>query len=292
MDSAALPDRRQEPSAWHEVHGAYRLCGGTSPIRSCEPHFHDTYIIAYVRAGGASLTINGAPLRIERGAALFANPFDVIGCVSDAEFAYDVCYPDRNFMKEAAVRARLGHDSPRFRAPIVRDAGVSAELETLFKAFNASAPVLPDVPIESRFLDFLARNPALFATTGADTGVIGQVGAARALIETLVEAPVPISDISAFLKTNRSHLSRRFREATGLPPSSYFRQLRLERAFERVRDGEPLADIALLYGFFDQAHFSREFKRVYGTPPGQLAREISRCRHCGTAALDARADHH
>ncbi|MEP6785138.1 MAG: AraC family transcriptional regulator [Sphingomonadales bacterium] len=290
METLAPPDSGQEPSAWHEVDGTYRLCGGTSPIRSCEPHFHDTYIIAYIRAGGASLTINGAPLRIERGAALFANPFDVIGCASDSDFEYDVCYPDRSFMKEAAARACLDHDNPRFRFPIVRDAAVTAQLESLFRAFNAPGLSPSDVPIESLFLDFLARNGALFTTAGADDDIVGRVGAARALIETLVETPIPIADISAFLKTNRSHLSRRFREATGLPPSSYFRQLRLARAFERVRDGEPLADIALLYGFFDQAHFSREFKRVYGTPPGQLAREISRCRHCERAPANVRND--
>jgi AraC-like DNA-binding protein len=55
-----------------------------------------------------------------------------------------------------------------------------------------------------------------------------------------------------------------------LPPHQWLTQLRLERALPRVIKGQPLSEIALSLGFYDQAHFSRLFRRTYGLPPARL----------------------
>jgi AraC-like DNA-binding protein len=37
-----------------------------------------------------------------------------------------------------------------------------------------------------------------------------------------------------------------------------------------VLAGQPLSEVALSLGFYDQAHFSRLFRRTYGLPPARL----------------------
>ena len=52
--------------------------------------------------------------------------------------------------------------------------------------------------------------------------------------------------------------------------------LRLGRALDTARKGLPLAEVAVVAGFADQAHFSREVRDLAGTTPTRLLDESSR----------------
>lgn len=62
----------------------------------------------------------------------------------------------------------------------------------------------------------------------------------------------------------------------GLPPPDYWRLLgRARRAAGLLSSGEPLAEIAGICGFSDQAHMNRELVRWFGHTPAQLRRQSS-----------------
>lgn len=64
------------------------------------------------------------------------------------------------------------------------------------------------------------------------------------------------------------HLSRKFREVTGMQFRDYLRQRRLAFALKDVRDTDrSLIDIALDYGFSSNEAFTRAFKETYGVSP-------------------------
>ena len=73
-------------------------------------------------------------------------------------------------------------------------------------------------------------------------------------------------------------LERLYQEQVGLSPKKIAQLRRVRHARTALKQGtHPLADIAALCGFYDQAHFSREFKAVIGLTPGAyLARQQSR----------------
>lgn len=61
-----------------------------------------------------------------------------------------------------------------------------------------------------------------------------------------------------------------------LPPPDYWRLLgRARRAAGLLSSGEPLAEIASICGFSDQAHMNRELVRWFGHTPAQLRRQSS-----------------
>lgn len=68
-------------------------------------------------------------------------------------------------------------------------------------------------------------------------------------------------------------LERRTHEFTGLAPRELLRIYRFIRARKLYRKSIPLADLALLAGFADQAHMSREFRRIVGKTPSQYFRK-------------------
>lgn len=82
-----------------------------------------------------------------------------------------------------------------------------------------------------------------------------------------------VVDLAQLLSCSPHHLSRVFREQTGLTFSEYRRALRLAQAVERILDGErSLAQVAIDSGFADHAHLTRTLRRLYQLTPSQLRR--------------------
>ncbi|MFE4259989.1 helix-turn-helix domain-containing protein [Streptomyces sp. NPDC056883] len=81
---------------------------------------------------------------------------------------------------------------------------------------------------------------------------------------------IRIGRLAAQLLWSRRHLERRFREQIGHPPGAIARVLRLTHAFRLQLRGVPLAKVAVLAGFHDQAHFSHTVREATGLTPGRL----------------------
>ena len=70
-------------------------------------------------------------------------------------------------------------------------------------------------------------------------------------------------------------LQRWFADHVGLSPRRYLRLLRFQQAFERIGEGDKLADHAAAHGYADQAHMAREFRAKAGRPASR-ARDTAR----------------
>ena len=69
------------------------------------------------------------------------------------------------------------------------------------------------------------------------------------------------------------HLSRKFRECSGMLFRDYLRYRRLAFALREVRDTQDgFLDIAVRYGFSSQEAFTRAFREAYGLTPGEYRR--------------------
>jgi AraC-like DNA-binding protein len=67
------------------------------------------------------------------------------------------------------------------------------------------------------------------------------------------------------------HLSRVFRDVTGLTIPQYRNRLRVHDAMDRLADGaDDLASIAAKSGFADHSHMTRSIVAQYGSPPSRL----------------------
>ena len=66
-------------------------------------------------------------------------------------------------------------------------------------------------------------------------------------------------------------LQRLFLRDIGLSPKQFLRTIRFQEILRAVQDGTPTrwADLALRFGFYDQAHFIRDFKAFTGETPSQ-----------------------
>ena len=87
---------------------------------------------------------------------------------------------------------------------------------------------------------------------------------------------VSLVDLAAAVGCSPFHLSRVFREITGLTIPQYRRQLRVHAAICTIADGATdLASIAAMVGFADHSHMTRSIVAQHGTTPSRLRELLS-----------------
>lgn len=90
----------------------------------------------------------------------------------------------------------------------------------------------------------------------------------KCLVRQNYSESLSLSDIAASVYTNPSYLSRVFKEETGIPPSLYINQIRIQNTRKLLEDTEELIiDIAVACGYNYIPHFNRVFKEHTGMTP-------------------------
>src|SRR5690625_3554429 len=88
------------------------------------------------------------------------------------------------------------------------------------------------------------------------------------LMERHLDSPLAIEQVAEELGMSTHHFHRLFVRATGEPPASFLRRIRLDAAALRLKWGnEPAADISVSVGYDDRPAFIRAFKRQFGVTP-------------------------
>ncbi len=73
---------------------------------------------------------------------------------------------------------------------------------------------------------------------------------------------------------SRFHFQRLFKSATGVSPSRYHINLRMEEARRLLRETKmSVVDVALEVGYTDPSHFARLFRRETGLSPSEYRRQ-------------------
>lgn len=104
-----------------------------------------------------------------------------------------------------------------------------------------------------------------------------QISQAMELMEANLTGTVSLAELAATCKLSKSHFSRAFTQATGLPPHRWLLNRRVELSKVMLKEPDSdLAAVALNCGFADQSHFSRVFKACVGVSPGRWRTEVYR----------------
>jgi AraC family transcriptional regulator len=93
----------------------------------------------------------------------------------------------------------------------------------------------------------------------------------RDRLEVEFARPLALTDLARDAGVHPAYLARAFARKFGISLSVFVRTRRIEWAMDRLRQSrDPVAEIAVAAGFFDQSHFTRVFKRTVGTTPARF----------------------
>jgi AraC family transcriptional regulator len=125
-----------------------------------------------------------------------------------------------------------------------------------------------------RFLFLGERTPAL--ALGSATLTRRKLARVQELIESRLDADLPLQELAAAVGYSRGHFLRAFRATTGVTPHRYLLNQRIERARRLLGDPQmSIAQVAYSCGFSSQSHLTMAFRKVSGFTPGEYRRELS-----------------
>lgn len=90
---------------------------------------------------------------------------------------------------------------------------------------------------------------------------------AREYIHCSLQETISLADIEQNIGCDRWSISRHFRGIFGTSPHRYIIMRRLDQVKLFLLLKKPLAEAAIMAGFFDQSHMTKHFKKTFGITP-------------------------
>jgi AraC-like DNA-binding protein len=242
--------------------------------RAYASHRHDTYAIGVTDVGVQTFDYRGRVETSWPGQVFVLHPDEMHDGRAGAAggFGYRTVYVEPARIA-AAVHVIRGRPSalPFVREPVTHSQLLARAVADAFRS-----------PLEPLALDALVLRLAEGLLAGVADGVTARtpgrldqaaLARGRAFLDDR-RAIIRSAELEAVTGLSRYDMARQFRTMYGTSPYRYSLMRRLDFARDRLRQGLPLAELALQAGFADQAHFTRMFSAAYGLTPGRYVRLV------------------
>ncbi len=239
------------------------------------PHAHDTFALGVIVGGAEAFTYRGARHVAPAGSLVAVNPDELHdGAPAGEGFAYRMLYPSVALVQDIADELDdRPAGFPAFREAVMHDPEAAARLSAAHALMEAGAPKLAIDEAFTTALSLMVRRHSVNEPRGRRLGQEpGPIRRARRLIDDLYMQDLTLDGLAGLAGLSRYHFLRAFRREVGVTPHAYLTGRRIAAAKLFLAGEEPLSEVALACGFYDQSHFSRAFKGCTGLTPGQYRR--------------------
>ena len=239
-----------------------------------DKHSHAHFSIGAI-TGGHSHYLNQRSLQeVGPGSLVLMNPEEVHACnpIADQPWSYLMFYLDTDGRRSRQGEGGLGGEFRPFDMTASRDPLLYQGLQHLHhQLVQAPDPLAREVACHLFSRQLLARlTPASW-----DDRPPQHLQRAAELMQDDSASPLSLAELSAVAGLTPSHFVRAFSHHYGMTPHAYLLDRRIRHARTLLRQGQPLAEVALASGFADQAHFQRQFKRRVAATPGQYRTQLT-----------------
>src|SRR5438046_2782931 len=103
---------------------------------------------------------------------------------------------------------------------------------------------------------------------------------ATRFIEMYYSRKISLRELAECANLSESHLQYLFKLETKVSPAKYLKRIRMVKASELLRSGEPLTinDVRTRVGFKEKSHFARSFKEWFGLAPSEYRARFAKGR--------------
>ena len=254
----------------------FEILKGTYTRHRFAPHLHDTFALGAIEAGASKIRYRDRMVTQRAGDVVVIPAREVHTGESDGAqgWSYRMLY-----LPEDVLAGFTLADDLTFDGPSIADPELARRIVELHALLDAGTDRLRG---QTALVDVLQMLCTRHAGGSVDRARDARPSATLCLVRDYLEEhfakSISLMELSALSGVSPFHLSRRFRARYGLPPYMYLELVRVNRAREMLRRGEPISRVAFDTGFSDQSHLTRRFKRVVGVPPGQYAKTYGSSR--------------
>lgn len=239
-----------------------------------DKHSHPHFSIGAITGGHSHYLNQRSQQEVSTGSLVLMNPEEVHACnpIADQPWSYLMLYIDNAWLQAQQQEAGLGAEFRPFDMTASRDPVLYQALQQLYqRLIHDPEPLAREVACHQFSRQLLARlTPARW-----DDRPPLHLRRAAELMQDESTNPLSLLQLSAVAGLSPSHFVRAFSHHYGMTPHAYLLDRRIRHARILLRQGQPLAEVALASGFADQAHFQRQFKRRIAATPGQYRTQLA-----------------
>ncbi len=230
-------------------------------------HTHESHQLSLTTSGTGSFLMRGQRVEVRPGDLILipAGEVHALSPNRGHDWRFDTVYLPDSLMRNEGEAA-----GPTWLEPgLVAVPELSARFLRVHRAIVDGLSALTQ---ETQLIDLLAALTAKAEGRGGSPPRQDPSKASLRRVRSYLEScpdeeEMSLSQLAELADLSPSHLSRAFRREFGLPPHAYLVQVRVSRAREYLKRGEPVCEVAARAGFADQAHLTRHFKRLVGVTP-------------------------
>jgi AraC-like DNA-binding protein len=243
--------------------------------RSFSRHTHDQYGIGVIDSGGHASWSGRGQVEAGPGSFISLNPGEVHDGrpIGRRPRSWRILYFEPAVM-DASREDILdgGPSSFTFASPVFADDRMRRLFDDAFGHATAARTSMDHPACETAILRLVAHLAAhSTARAGGERRSTASVERARNRIDADPAAPLTLNDLASEVGLSRFQLLRGFSRDVGLTPHAYILQRRIALARRLIRARRPLAEVAVVAGFYDQSHLTRCFVRQFGITPSRYA---------------------
>lgn len=245
----------------------------TAPDHKVGPQVLDYYLVHNVVSGRGTFQCRAQSYDLQKGSSFMIFPGELVSYASDAEqpWMYRWIGFKGNDVDRLLSKAGISADRP------VADTSASRKINALLHqielALRQGTPncdLRADGYMRLLFAEYMNGNAVMNQTESEPlSDSKRQVDHAIRWLTLQYSQPISIEQMAASLGYHRTHLSKLFKQQTGMSPMSYLLRLRMERAKLLLAGDLTIEQIASSVGFTDALYFSKQFRKWYGTSPTQ-----------------------
>lgn len=243
----------------------------TLPGHNVGPQVRDYFLVHHVTGGKGIFQCMGKTYRLETGDSFFIFPGELIRYTSDEQSPWTYRWIGFRGDRAEDMLNFLGISQ---QTPVARPAHHKRASAMFRRTERTMASGEPGCDLKCGGLLRLL----LGEYSGNEAKPAERAGGGLSPIEQQVERsirwltlqhsqPVSIEEMSRSLGYNRTHLSKMFKQHTGLTPMNFLLKIRMERAKLLLRERLTIEQVAASVGFTDPLYFSKQFKKWFGSSP-------------------------
>jgi AraC-like DNA-binding protein len=256
-----------EPMLYVSLQGTKRMTCGDRVL----DHRAGTFLLASVDVPVVCQVVEGSAARPYLGVALSLDPVAVASLLLDLPADHP-----------AATGPARPSDKPwEELAPMTVSPAPAPLTDALLRLVR-----LVDEPASAPFLAPMIERELLFRVLTTEQGAalrqLAREGSRRSQIHRVVkhirghlEESLSIEALASIASMSVSSFHRHFKQATGLSPLAYHKQMRLREARRRlIAEPGAVAHVAFSVGYESASQFTREYRRQFGLPPARDAAQL------------------
>ncbi|AEI40114.1 AraC family transcriptional regulator [Paenibacillus mucilaginosus] len=248
------------------------FCGHaeTLPLHKAGPQVLDYHLVHLVTSGKGTFRCMGRDYRLGPGDSFFIFPGELVAYASDEVEPWNYRWIAFKGSRADESLSALGisqHQPVTHSRDFRRLGALFHKMERTLASGRPGSDLQAGGYLRLALAEYAQEAAAAAPPVTEGSMIQQQVEQAIRWLTLQYYQPISIEHMAKTLGYHRTHLSKMFKQHTGMSPMQYLLQVRMERAKRLLHERLTIEQVASSVGFADALYFSKQFKKWYGVSP-------------------------